>query len=157
MFCSWLIILDLKQEKNVRGFNNSWNEVVVVLTRQLIILPSWLQLNGTVFSVCRKYWRGPRPPALSRSVSHTFSPATTSVCVCGIWGQGQPIPLQTITSHKAKYIPKYPRSNKWGGLMWEQHRVGCLAVVQTRPVGPKNLFHINKNFTVISAQACIQM
>lgn len=44
---------------------------------------SWLD---PLFSVWRKWWRGPRPPALSRSVSHTSSPARASVCVC-VWHQ----------------------------------------------------------------------
>lgn len=39
---------------------------------------SWLD---PLFSVWRKWWRGPRPPALSRSVSHT---SRASVCMC-VW------------------------------------------------------------------------
>lgn len=39
---------------------------------------SWLD---PLFSVWRKWWWGPRPPALSRFVSHTSSSASVNVCV----------------------------------------------------------------------------
>jgi len=43
----------------------------------------------------------------SAGLSHTppARPERVCACVCGIRGQGQPIPLQTITSHRVKHIP----------------------------------------------------
>lgn len=93
---------------------------------------SWLD---PLFSVWRKWWRGPRPPALSRSVSHTSSSARVAVCacVCGIKGQGQPISLQTITSHRAKYIPTPSPQPPVCKVVWcgNSRDHGGLAAVQT--------------------------
>lgn len=124
---------------------------------------SWLD---PLFSVWRKWWRGPRPPALSRSVSHTSSSARASVC--GIRGQGQPIPLQTITSHRAKYIPTNPplpvckavwcgKSGGWAGVGWGGFGSGPDGASESRwrktcsPLIRLHITHVRE--TPLSAQA----
>lgn len=111
-------------------------EVEVVVDGQLIIVPSWLQLTGPSVLRLEEVVTGVPDLLHSAGLSHT-PPAQSGpvcACVCGIRGQGQPIPLQRITSHRAKYIPSpqhSPQFVRWSDVGTEDG--GGLAAVQTGP------------------------
>lgn len=120
-----------------KGFNNTWNEVVVVVVvaGRLIIVPSWLQLTGSSVLCLEEVVKGSQTSCTQQvCLTHLQLGQSGCVCacVCGIIGQGQPISLQTITSHRAKYIPTPPQPPVckvvWCGNSGEG---GGLAAVQT--------------------------
>lgn len=96
-FCSvknnnFSLLVKLLQDVPAVGMCGQWKH------EKVPIIPGmrwrWWRLDGSLlsrtdfswldplFSVCRKWWRGPRPPALSRSVSHTSSLARLLACAC---------------------------------------------------------------------------
>lgn len=92
--------------------------------------PGWSWLDP-LFSVWRKWWRGPRPPALSRSVSNTSSLAGASVCMsvcmCVLALEGKVNPFLCKQSHHTGQNtfqpPQFPtykvlwfgNREEWGG------------------------------------------
>lgn len=106
---SWLV----QAVETREGSNNTWNEVAVVAAGRLIIVQHRLQLTGSSVLCLQEVMTGSQTSCTQQvCLTHLQLGQSPSmclrVCVCGITGQGQPIPLQTITSHRAKYIPTLP-------------------------------------------------